>query len=130
MGFNSGFKGLRPTLCVKFRSTFCSSMSHFHISSVHYIACQLPVTKLFSGPFHTMSLGTLTAVTHVKSVPCSNTSCSVPHTVSRRTQDTHRVSRRASERNFEYSKVFPTRIHNTQMQSVWTFWKIVYYNDK
>jgi len=56
---------------------------------------------------HIVSLGTLTAVTRVKSVPCSNTSCSVSHTVSRRTQEIRRVSRRSSKRNFEYSKVFP-----------------------
>jgi len=55
---------------------------------------------------HIVSLYTLTAVTQVKSLTCSNTSRSVSHTVSRGNQEARRASRRASERNFVYSKVF------------------------
>jgi hypothetical protein len=105
---------------------------HRYRISAYQVSITLHVNCQWHGFFmyHVMSLGTLTAVTHVKSVPCSNTSCSVNHTVSRRTREIRRVRRRASDKNFEHSKDFSPRIHSTQMQSVWTYWKMVYYKVK
>jgi hypothetical protein len=76
--------------------------------STYQVSITLHVSYQWQGFFlvhiHIVSLGTLTAVTHVKSLTCSNTSCSVSHTVSRGNQEVRRVSRRASERNLRHRK--------------------------